>query len=292
MTSAASRIALLLTIGLLSGPIVSAQSPSLVASPTSGASIGGPSSGQVTSDDGRLTLDIPVGALPDDVHLSAGRVPILVPAVAAYELRPAGTTFSAPVTVSWHLDPAGFPPATAGNLVWLGMARTDDVVGGTWAWLDDPHVTVVDGSYTVTGQLGRSGTLIVTQLPALVRGPEAMWGMGYAPGRGIPVDMDLVLVTGAGTPATATFSGDWRFGGGYPERISVTPSAAEADQLAAVWQCQRTGDTSLATTFGVREGAEPGSVVRPPGLGPAAAAFSVTFPVACGTVHPDPDPDT
>ncbi|MCY7417903.1 MAG: hypothetical protein LH650_05310 [Chloroflexi bacterium] len=150
----------------------------------------------------------------------------------------------------------------------------------------------MDGSYTVTGQLGRSGTLIVTQLPTLVRGPEAMWGMGYAPGRGIPVDMDLTLVTTAATPSTATFSGDWRFRGGYPERISVTRSVAEADLLAAVWQCQRTGATSLATTFGVREAVDPGPVILPPGLGSAAVAFSVSFPVACGTVHPDPDPDS
>ncbi|MCY7417902.1 MAG: hypothetical protein LH650_05305 [Chloroflexi bacterium] len=132
----APRLGLLmamLCVAAMPAGAVSAQSPSPVASPTSGASFGGPSSGQIVSDDGRLTLHIPVGAAPDDVHLSAVRVPLLVPAVAAYELRPGGTTFRAPMTASWQLDPAGFPPATAGELVWLGMAGSDDAVGGTWA---------------------------------------------------------------------------------------------------------------------------------------------------------------
>ena len=142
----------------------------------------------------------------------------------------------------------------------------------------------------MTGALTRFGTLVVVQLPTLVRGPEAIWGPGYAPGRGIDVPLDLTLVTSGGTPGRASFSGDWRFGGGYPDPIAVTTTLAEADQLAAVWRCLRAGATSLTTTFGVREDATaPGPTSQMFDLGPAAAAFSVTFPVACGTVHPAPD---
>lgn len=270
-------------LAMMSGPgAVSAQSPSLGPVPTSGMPVD-----RIISDDGRLTLFVPVGGKPDVSGLSIVSVPVGVPAVAAYELRPLDTSFPVPVTASWQLDPTGAPPATNGDLIWLGMARASDIVGGPGEWLGDPQVVVVDGRYSVTGQLTRFGTLVVAQLPTLIRGPEAIWGPGYAPGRGIPVDLDLTLVTAVGDRGTAAFSGDWRFGGGYPDRIGVTTTIAAADRLAAVWQCQRTGATSLATTFGVTEYvADPGTTRSPLDLGPAAAGFSVTFPVACGTQHP------
>ena len=262
-----------------------AQSPSLVAAPTNG-----PLSDQVVSDDGRLTLYIPVGAAPVDVALGAIRVVTVVPSVAAYELRPLGTTFLAPVTVTWTLDPAGAPPATDGDLVWLGMALGDDPVAGPWAWLDDPHVSVVDGGYAVSGRLTRFGTLVVTESSTRIHGPEAIWGSGYAPGRGIPIDLDLTLVGLTPGKAHAAFSGDWRFAGGYPERISVTTTVAEADELAAVWQCRLPGATSLAMTFGVREDADAREpAIGLPGLPPASGSFAVSFRVACGTVNPKPN---
>ncbi len=204
------------------------------------------------SDDGRLTLRFPIGAAPQDVALSVVSVHTTVPTVAAYELRPVGASFAAPVTATWTLDPAGAPAATDGDLVWLGMARADDT-SGPWAWLADPHVAVVDGDYSVTGTLSRFGTLVVIPLPTRIHGPEAIWGAGYEPGRGIPIDLDLTLLGQAGGPATSAFSGDQRFGGGYPERIHVTPTVAEADRLSAVWECLLPGPTSLSTTFGVRE---------------------------------------
>lgn len=278
-----ASVVVLLMVAL--GGIGAAQSPSPAAWPTKG-----PAVQQVVSDDARLTLDIPVGSASPDVQLSATRVATVVPSVAAYELRPLGTTFAAPITATWTLDPAGAPPATGGDLVWLSMARSDEAAAGPWAWLDDGHVSVVDGSYAVSGRLTRFGTLVVAQSNTLIRGPEAVWGLGYAPGRGIPIDLDLTLVDVADEPAGASFSGDWRFAGGYPERIAVTISAAEADRLAAVWHCKLPGATSLAMTFIVREGADTaGPATRLLGLPPMATTFAVSFQVACGTVHPRPD---
>ena len=262
-----------------------AQAPSTIAGPTTG-----PTFDRLMSDDGRLTISVPFGAGPDVQSLSIVHVEVAAPAVAAYELRPLGTTFPVPVSVAWQLDPTGTPAATNGDLRWLAMAHAQAATTGPWSWLDDAHVAVVDGAYTITGLLSQFGTLVVTQLPTLVRGPEAIWGPGYSPGRGIEVPLDLSLVTPSGVTGTAAFSGDWRFGGGYPGLIGVTTTVAEPDQLRAVWQCQRTGATSLMTTFGVREDvtgpATTGQLSHP---GPAAAEFSVTFPVACGTVHAQPD---
>ena len=104
---------------------------------------------------------------------------------------------------SWQLDPAGAPPATNGDLVWLALARADDASAGPWSWLDDPHVSVADGDYLLTGALSRFGTLVVTLLPTLIHGPEAIWGPGYSPGRGIDIPLDLTLVERVRTAGTA-----------------------------------------------------------------------------------------
>jgi hypothetical protein len=244
----------------------------------------------IVSDDGRLSIYVPVGTGLAGVTLAAHLVSTVAPAVAAYQLTPIDQTFDRPVTVSWRLDAAAILPTTIGDLIWLAMSRSDDALTGFGSWLDDLHVTVVDGAYAVTGQLTRFGTLIVTELPTRIRGPEAIWGPGYAPGRGVDIPLDLTLATSGGTSRGAAFSGDWQFGGGYPDLIGVTTTVAEAVRLSAVWRCLRPGATTLSTTFGVREDTtDLGPMDSLLDLGPAVAAFSVTFPVACGTVHPMPN---
>ena len=281
---------LLLVATMASVAIVGAASPSPIPSPTTG-----PAFQQVVSDDGRLTLQVPVAAIPAGVTPRAVAVHTSVPSIAAYELRPLDISLPAPVLVTWQLDPAGAPPATDGDLVWLGLATAVDPSAGPWEWLGDPHVDVVGGAYAVTGRLVRFGTVIVTLQEARIRGPEAIWGPGYQLANRVSVDLHLSLVTQTGAPTAAVFSGDWRFGGGYPERIDVAQTTAEPDALAATWQCRQTGETSLASTFGVREApsaaasgpsAPMGGV---PGLPPAAAVVSVTFPVTCGVQHPGPN---
>ncbi len=68
----------------------------------------GPSGGQVVADDGALTLDIPAGALADNVRISViahgaeGRGVAFegIPSIATYEFAPEGLTFAAPVVVT------------------------------------------------------------------------------------------------------------------------------------------------------------------------------------------------
>ncbi len=167
--------------------IGSAQAPSVRATTSPGEA----GTDQLVSDDGRLTLTMPLGV--DVAGLSVVPVLVSAPVMAAYELRPLDTTFPEPVYASWQLDPAGVPPATNGDLVWLALARADDAAAGPWSWLDDAHVSITDGDYLLTGGLSRFGTLVVTMLPTLVHGPEAIWGPGYSPGRGVDVPLDLTL---------------------------------------------------------------------------------------------------
>ncbi len=265
----------------------SAAGPSQVPSSTVG-----PAFQRVVSDDGRLTLELPVSAIPPGVTPTATVAHPSVPSVAAYELQPRDISLPGPIMATWQLDPTGLPPATDGDLVWLGLASTAEPGVGPWEWLADPHVDVVGGAYAVSGWLSRFGTVIVTLQDARIHGPEAIWGPGYELANGMPVELELSLVTQTGAAAAAAFNGDWRFGGGYPERIDVVPTKADTDGLAATWQCRRTGQTSLVSTFGVREaslaGASAASVPLGfvPGLPPAAAVVTVTFPVTCGAQHP------
>ncbi len=118
-------------------------------------------------------------------------------------------------------------PRTATWSGWAWPAAVDPNAG-PWEWLGDPHVDIVGGGYTVTGWLPRFGTVIVTLQDTRIHGPEAIWGAGYELANGLPVDLDLSLVTQTGATAAAGFSGDWRFGGGYPERIDVVQTTANA----------------------------------------------------------------
>src|SRR5579883_1180886 len=75
----------------------------------------GPSGGVITSKDGAVTLDVPAGALDDDVAISiapasgapAGTIG------AAYDLGPDGTTFMTPasLTIRFSLADLGSAPA-------------------------------------------------------------------------------------------------------------------------------------------------------------------------------------
>ena len=62
--------------------------------------------GSVTSADGRLTLDIPAGALASATQISVQPITNTSPngIGLAYRLEPEGTTFAAPVTLTFHLS--------------------------------------------------------------------------------------------------------------------------------------------------------------------------------------------
>ncbi len=279
-----ARAAATALVAVIATTPVAAQSPSGWPTP-----ISGPAFEQLVSDDGRLTLTVPLGLGPPLTDPSIVAVPAPLPGVAAYEVRPLGAALPEPISVTWRPGMSGAAPAPNGDLQWLGMASAG-AIAGPWTWLDDPQVAVVDGDYSITGLLTRFGTLVVVPFPTRVHGPEAIWAAGYAPGRGTVIELDVTLSRPASDPGRASFSGDWWFGSGYPDRISVTTTRAQEDLLAATWQCLRTGQTSLSTGFGVRDDPEPSaSHDALPGLGPTATSFSVTFPVNCSTVHVVPN---
>jgi hypothetical protein len=66
----------------------------------------GPRGGVVFSDDGRVTLEVPEGALADDVDISIHRVDDGPEGAVGptYEIHPLGTTFSAPATLVYDVS--------------------------------------------------------------------------------------------------------------------------------------------------------------------------------------------
>lgn len=109
----AGVLAIALVVTACSSAEETADAPTSSAPPESegdGASVG-PDGGTVVSDDGKFTIVVPAGALPSSVELSistvspsaVGAEPDLL-AGPIYELRPDGTAFDVPVTMTRTLS--------------------------------------------------------------------------------------------------------------------------------------------------------------------------------------------
>jgi hypothetical protein len=86
------RIFQLLAIAIAATPACAPEPP--------GPAVVGPDGGVVRSADGRLTMNVPRGALTADVRITIGRTE--TGDAVCYELGPGGTDFRVPVQVSYH----------------------------------------------------------------------------------------------------------------------------------------------------------------------------------------------
>lgn len=89
--------------------IVSVAVSLLAGCDPTGDDVVGPEGGVVVSRDGRLTLDIPEGALADDVAITIEEVEDLPEGALgpAYRVLPVGTVFEAPVEVLYDYGAMG-----------------------------------------------------------------------------------------------------------------------------------------------------------------------------------------
>jgi hypothetical protein len=133
----------------------------------------------VTSDDGRLTAEIPPGAVADEAEITIATVPldelpeelrVLQGAGTGYRLEPDGLEFSEPVAVSLELDRGELDDSpedgiTAYGLVNLGQdgerELLDEIV--TEASLSDDKV-LVRGELSHSGWLGRTKSSLTVTL--------------------------------------------------------------------------------------------------------------------------------
>lgn len=92
----------------------------------------GPDGGVVVSEDGRMSLDIPAGALDESVEITIEVVP--GPEGSAsdlYVLEPIGLTFERPVFVEYDYDHGTLGGADAQDLSLMAQREAD------WAFLGD-----------------------------------------------------------------------------------------------------------------------------------------------------------
>ena len=121
-----------------------------------GMSTIGREGGVVTSPDGRVTLEIPAGALRDDVEVSIGEVDSEMPEGAigfAYEVEPAGLPLLRPATLTFDLLAGG---AEARELDLSDAARVEDLAihtdkGASWDRLADREAD--EEQQTVSGSV-------------------------------------------------------------------------------------------------------------------------------------------
>lgn len=111
----------------------------------------GPAGGVVTTQDKRVSLDIPAGAVSKDIVITVN--PISNPTNDArvadnsvYELGPDGTQFAQPVTLQLAYDPGDLPPGT--DMASLRIATYAD-----GEWKDVDNITVDSVKHTVSGQI-------------------------------------------------------------------------------------------------------------------------------------------
>jgi hypothetical protein len=106
----------------------------------------GPQGGQIASADGRLTVEIPAGALGEVTELSVVPIATLAPngVGAAYRLGPEGTTFAQPATLRFHYGPTD----TAGSAPDL-LAVTFQDASGYWHVPDNQTLDATAGTLSV-----------------------------------------------------------------------------------------------------------------------------------------------
>lgn len=121
---------------------------------TGGATIvvvAGPQGGTVSDEDGRVTLDIPPGALSTTIQISVSAVASPLPSSAlvpgtAYDLGPDGTQFAQPVQLTLSYDPSALLEGMQEQFLKIATVQA-----GEWVVLEGS--TVDSGASTVTAPL-------------------------------------------------------------------------------------------------------------------------------------------
>jgi hypothetical protein len=138
-----------------------------------------PESTIVTSDDGKLILTIPNGAMPEGTNVTATAVSLselppelqqLSGARDGYRLEPDGLQFSMPVTVTLTLDRSDLPDEPANGMSAYGMVVSPSGGGreiltglSTTASLTQPEVVIV-GQLTHFSFLGTTRSSLAVEL--------------------------------------------------------------------------------------------------------------------------------
>jgi hypothetical protein len=155
-------------------------------------------SGRVVSDDGKLTLEVPAGALPENQTVTIAVAADPPPGVigTAYELGPSGVSFAQPVTLKFAL-----PESTQD----VAVARVEN---GAWAQLrvqsmDSLAVTSFTDHFSIYGLVSTPYAVLSSQATRYARACDidcASISSGCAGDPMIAVDGCAALATGWSVP--------------------------------------------------------------------------------------------
>jgi len=149
----------------------------------------------VLSDDGKLTLVIPPGAVDDDVEVTATAVPLeelpvelrqLRGAGAGYRLEPDGLEFSQPVAVSLELEAAELDEEPAGQTSAYALVAFSEGAGRQVLEAQSIKARLGESSVTVRGELthlsylGRTRGSLSVRLDGAPAGPKVGAEFGAA----------------------------------------------------------------------------------------------------------------
>jgi hypothetical protein len=240
----------------------------------------------VTSDDGLLTIDIPAGAPPESVDLTAtarGKDDLppellgLEVRSAFYSLEPGGLVFAVPVTITRRVsfEDLGLDLATDGLPV-LTLALREE--SGRWEWLDAQTLTADGDTILVTGEASGTGTVFAFGGTAFTKVVPVDAGIVDV-GESTTVSATLVFPDGAADPPTlgATFQplvpGDW---------VTIGAGAGPEDgTLSQDFLCVAEGSGFVGVSYEVHNVGADSALFRQLSLGPASTLARIGTILTC-----------
>jgi hypothetical protein len=126
----------------------------------------------VTSDDGKLTLSIPNGAMPEGTEVTATSVPLaqlplelqqLRGARDGYLLGPDGLEFSQPVTATLALDRSELPGEPPNGSSAFGLVSFNETAGREVLPVQTTRTSLTDGTVTVSAEINHLSYVGLTQ---------------------------------------------------------------------------------------------------------------------------------
>lgn len=201
----------------------------------------GPTGGTVTAQNDKVTLQVPPGAVSQDITITVSPISnptndLRVASGSLYEFGPDGTQFAQPVTLTLAYDPSDLPPGTD-----MASLRISKYLDGAWQEVD--NISVDSVAHTVSGQIHSFSSYGVTADPCTpmlhtvggtTTGRISAGSCLYPNAGGSPRYSDYYNFTMASAGAVRVM------GSGMPGTVGVKEATSQGNE-GTVWAYSSTG---------------------------------------------------